>query len=127
MNERDEKNQTDWVRGVTLGELEASGKAVVQYGDRPVLILWNDGAPVAMTDTCIHRERSLSQGVLLNGRLVCPGHQWAFSLEDGFCRERERYQPRHELRVEGDEIWVGPADRPHPLLDRSPEEATVQR
>jgi|GEM_PF-168945 len=107
----------DWVRATAMGQLEAGGKVVVQYDDRPVLVLWNDGSPVAMADTCIHRERSLSQGVLLNGRLVCPGHQWAFCLDDGFCKERDRFQPMHEVRVDGEDVWVGPPNRAHPLLD----------
>ncbi|MGV3758673.1 MAG: Rieske (2Fe-2S) protein [Actinomycetota bacterium] len=112
-----------WVRAGSMSGLQAAGKLVAPYQDRPVLVLWNEGSPVAMADTCIHRERSLSQGVLLNGRLVCPGHQWAFCLDDGFCKERDRFQPLHAVRVEGDDVWIGPANRPHPLLDAASVEA----
>lgn len=106
-----------WAQATTRAELQTSGKLTFTQHGRTVLVLWNDGSPVAMDDTCIHKQRSLSQGVLLNGRLVCPGHQWGFRLEDGYCRERDQFQPTHPVRVEGDEVWVGPADRPHPLLD----------
>jgi len=45
--------------------------------------------------------------VILNGRLVCPGHQWAYELGTGYCRERDRCQPVFPVRVEGDIVYVG--------------------
>lgn len=117
---REHQDDDSWVHAGSTSGLQASGKMVVQFQDRAVLVLWNEGSPVAMADTCIHRERSLSQGVLLNGRLVCPGHQWAFCLDDGFCKERDHFQPLHAVRIEGEEVWVGPANRPHRLLDAPP-------
>ncbi|WP_373070763.1 Rieske (2Fe-2S) protein [Gemmatimonas sp.] len=83
----------EWLKVARLDELQAASKLVVDVCGTPVLIVWNDGDPVAMADTCIHRERSLATGAIFNGRVVCPGHQWSFDLRTGFCKERERYQP----------------------------------
>lgn len=88
------------------------GKMVVEIDDRDILILWNNGSPVAMDDKCIHRGRSLSDGVLLNGRIVCAGHQWAFDLTNGYCRARGRYQPVHDVVVEGDNVHVVLSQQP---------------
>ena len=82
------------------------GKIVVEIDEKDILILWNNGSPVAMDDKCIHRGRSLSDGVLLNGRIVCAGHQWAFDLTNGYCRARGRYQPVHYVVVDGDSVHV---------------------
>jgi nitrite reductase (NADH) small subunit len=83
----------------TQADLETAGKLVVDVDGTPVLLVWHEGRVTAMHNLCIHRERELSQGFLLKGRVVCPGHQWSFSLADGFCKERDRSQPVFETRV----------------------------
>lgn len=90
----------------TVAELAERGKLLSEIAERPILVLWNGGTPVAFDDTCIHRERSLFEGSLLGARLVCAGHQWAFDLETGYCAARDRYQPMHEVRVEDDQVMV---------------------
>lgn len=82
-----------------LADVEAAGKLVVDVDGTPLLLVWHEGRLTAMANLCIHRERELSSGFLLKGRIVCPGHQWSFSLEDGFCKERDRTQPVYETRV----------------------------
>jgi nitrite reductase (NADH) small subunit len=95
-----------WQPVAALADLQQTGKLVVKVNDVPILLLWHEGAPVAMNDTCIHKGRSLSEGVLLNGRLVCAGHQWAFDLTTGLCRVRERYQPMPPVRIAGDQVEI---------------------
>lgn len=97
-------SDADWQPVATAAELERAGKVVVVARGERILLMWLDGSPVAMTDTCIHKGRSLSEGVLLNGRLVCAGHQWAFDLDTGLCRVREKYQPVHPVRIVGDQV-----------------------
>ena len=82
-----------------LADVEAAGKLVVDVDGTPVLLVRHEGRLTAIANLCIHRERELSSGFLLKGRVVCPGHQWSFSLEDGFCKERDRTQPVYETRI----------------------------
>lgn len=91
----------------TVEELQVAGKRVVEVDRVPILLLWNGGDPVALHDTCIHRARSLSDGVVFSGRLVCAGHQWAFDLHTGYCAARDRYQPVFPLSVRDGTIYVG--------------------
>jgi nitrite reductase (NADH) small subunit len=102
----DDRTAADWVTVARVGDLQAASKMVVDVGGTAVLIIWNDGEPTAMADTCIHRERSLASGTIFNGRVVCPGHQWSFDLETGFCKERDRYQPTFATKVSDDEVLV---------------------
>jgi nitrite reductase (NADH) small subunit len=95
-----------WHDAGPASELATAGKRVVELEGRRVLLLWNEGDPVALDDTCIHRQRSLAEGVLLGGRIVCPGHQWAFELDTGYCKARDQYQPVHEVEVDGDVVRV---------------------
>lgn len=96
-----------WVEVGSLDDLQRARKVVVDADGTPVVVLWHDGDAYAFDDRCIHRERELSKGVVLNGRLVCPGHQWAYELGTGWCRERERSQPVHDVRIDDDGVvWV---------------------
>ena len=36
---------------------------------------------------------------MLNGKLVCPGHQWAFALDSGWEAIKEECQPMFPVRV----------------------------
>jgi nitrite reductase/ring-hydroxylating ferredoxin subunit len=110
----------EWHVATTIDALRQATKLTTEVQERLVLLLWNDGRPVAMEDTCIHRQRSLSEGVLLNGRIVCPGHQWAFDLETGLCKVRDRYQPLHAVRVDGEHVLVALCEPRADGLDRVP-------
>ena len=92
----------------TADELAAAGKLVVQLHRHEILLLWNDGAPVALSNVCIHRGRKLNEGAMLGNRLVCAGHQWAYEVTTGFCKARERYQPRYSLEVRDGQIFRAP-------------------
>lgn len=90
----------------TVAELEVAGKLVVDVDGTAVLLVLHEGRVTAMANDCIHRGRELSSGFLLKGRVVCPGHQWSFALEDGYCKERDRTQPTYEARIAGDHVEV---------------------
>jgi nitrite reductase (NADH) small subunit len=87
-------------------DLARDGKLVVDANSVRVLLMWNGGDPVALNDTCIHRGRSLSEGVVFAGRLVCAGHQWGFDLHTGYCKIRDRYQPVYPLTIVDGTVYV---------------------
>jgi nitrite reductase (NADH) small subunit len=62
-------------------------------------------------DTCIHKQRSLSRGALLNGHVICPGHQWAFDPRTGYVAEQGRCQPSYDVLVQDGRIFVDPRQR----------------
>ena len=90
----------------TATELAAAGKLVVHLHRHEILLMWNDGEPVALSNVCIHRGRKLNEGVMLGTRLVCAGHQWAYEVTTGYCQARERYQPRYSLEVRDGRILL---------------------
>ena len=95
-----------WVEAGTVDEIRRARKRVVDADGTPVVVVWHEDAVYALDDICIHKQRELHKGVILHGRLVCPGHQWAYDLATGYCRERERCQPVHSVRVEDGVVWV---------------------
>ena len=98
-----------------VGDAAAIAKArkvVVEVGGvEPIVVLAHGGQFYAFRDRCIHKGRELSKGVVLNGKLVCPGHQWAFQLGTGWEAVKEQCQPTFAVReVDGVvEVEVTPA------------------
>lgn len=101
-----------WIDVAGVEELRKAEKMVVDAPDGPVALFWFEGRPVALADTCIHKKRELHKGVILNGCIVCPGHQWSFDLDTGYCKVRERFQPSYSVRVDGERIYLNPVVNP---------------
>lgn len=101
-----------WIDVGDVAAVTKQKKVVVDSGDGiPILVVAHDGAFYAMDNICIHRERELTKGVVLNGKLICPGHQWAFDLTCGWEAVKEQCQPTYTVRVEGDVVQVDTASR----------------
>ena len=47
----------------------------------------------------------------MRGRVICPGHQWAFDLETGWVEDQEQCQPTYAVRVEGEAVFVNATQR----------------
>src|SRR5688500_8174151 len=110
-----------WVSVGQADEITRSRKQVVEADDRQIVVFAHEGEFHALDNICIHKQRELVQGVILNGRIVCPGHQWAYELDTGWCRERERCQPTHAVRIEDGVLYVDTepktVDAPAPASD----------
>lgn len=80
-------------------EVQRRRRTVVSVGDDEIVVIAHDGGLFAMDNRCIHRQRELNKGVVLRGRLVCPGHQWAFALDTGWEATKQQCQPVYSVRV----------------------------
>lgn len=100
-----------WVAVATLDEIKRIRKKVVEVDGAPVALFWHGERVYAIRNVCIHRQRELVRGVILNGRIVCPGHQWSFDLETGYEATKCEYQPTFDVRVDGGTVYVDPHAR----------------
>ena len=74
-----------WVEVAKRTDLLPGRGRTLQAGGR-FLALYNDGGEFfAIDDTCPHQGASLGDGLLHEGRVICPMHQWMFSLRSGAC------------------------------------------
>jgi len=101
----------EWVEVASLADLQRRKRAVIDLADRQVAVFWHDGDVHALDNVCIHKQRELSKGVILNGRIVCPGHQWAYDLRTGYEQTMDRYQPCFPAKVEDGVVYVGSEER----------------
>lgn len=66
-----------------------SYRAYARYERRKQLseraIVSHDGTAYEIQRYCPHAMADLSLGEITDGQIVCPGHGWIFSLEDGRC------------------------------------------
>lgn len=103
-------DDSTWHRVATTAELRRARSMVVDAGASgaaaDVVVFWNGGEPVAMANLCVHRERELAKSNIFQGRVICPGHQWAFDKATGYCAEKERTQPVFSVRIDGDDVFV---------------------
>lgn len=95
-----------WVDVIGLAELQRSGKTVFLHDDTDIVVFWHDDHPYALANTCVHKQNKLNRGMIMQGCIVCPGHQWKFDLATGYCEVRDRYQPTYPVKVEADRVLV---------------------
>jgi nitrite reductase (NADH) small subunit len=101
-----------------LPEVERRKKVVVDHDGRAILVIAHEGSLTAMDNLCVHKDRELHKGVILRGRLICPGHQWAFDLATGWEATKERCQPVYDVVVRDGVVYVDTASRR--TLDAAP-------
>ena len=104
--------ETTWTLATTVGALGSRKKLRVEIGDIAIALFQAGGRIYAFQDLCVHQDRSLTKGTLLHGRVICPGHQWAFDLETGYEEDQDRCQPTYPVKIENDEIYVDLTRRP---------------
>ena len=101
----------DWLAVAELPQLTRRKRLQVDVNGVPVALFLVGQDVYALADTCIHKQRSLSKGVLLNGCIVCPGHQWEFDPATGYEATQDRYQPTYDVRVDGGTVYVATSPR----------------
>lgn len=104
-----------WVHVAELKDLARRRKKQVVVDGRPVALFLVDGEVHALHDVCIHKQRSLSKGTVMDGRVICPGHQWKFDPRTGQPDDQPGCQPVFPVQVTEDG---------HILLDPSPRAST---
>jgi nitrite reductase (NADH) small subunit len=108
----------EWVAAATLAEVRRRKRLAVTVEGRQIALFLVGGDVYALADVCIHKQRSLSKGAVLNGRVICPGHQWVFDPATGRVEDGDECQPTHAVRVDGDVVYVDP--RPRVLTEEQP-------
>ena len=115
-----EPDDARWALVAELSELVRRKKKQVFVGPTAIALFLVGGEVFALRDVCIHKERSLSKGTLLHGRIICPGHQWSFDPATGEVADQPECQPTYAVRVDEGKIYVDPQQRrPGPDADHA--------
>jgi nitrite reductase/ring-hydroxylating ferredoxin subunit len=100
-----------WVEAAALADVRRRKRLAVTVGGRDIGLFLVGDTVYALDDVCVHKERRLTRGTLLAGRVICPGHQWKIDPVTGEIEDRDECQPTYPVRVEGDVVYVDPRSR----------------
>lgn len=73
-----------WIAVGSIDDIPPRGARCVRNGDMAVAVFRTaDDRIFALEDRCPHRGGPLSQGIVHDGCVTCPLHNWVISLESG--------------------------------------------
>jgi nitrite reductase (NADH) small subunit len=95
-----------------LSELPVEGEArEVTVGATIFCVARVKGEIAVLENDCPHRGGPLGQGVIEEGRVVCPWHAWAFDVKDGTALHDEAARVKvYEVKLEGDQVLIKSRD-----------------
>ncbi len=76
-------------------------------GDKVICIANINGAYAAVDNVCIHRGGPLGQGIVMDGKLICPWHGWQYDVTTGVPEQNPELKVAvYRFKVEGDDVFV---------------------
>ncbi len=89
------------------GELPQAGEAKeFSAGSRTLCIANVDGVIRALDNECPHRGGPLAEGVIEEGKVVCPWHAWAFDRVTGATDSSQERVAVYPVSIEGEKVFV---------------------
>ena len=92
----------------TESELPANNEAKeFSCGDRTICVANVNGTITAMDNVCLHRGGPLGQGVIENGKVVCPWHGWQWDPATGAATHNANAKVAiHPSKIENSELLI---------------------
>jgi nitrite reductase/ring-hydroxylating ferredoxin subunit len=101
----------EWLQVAELAELKRANRKKVMVAGTSVILFLIGGRVFALREACVHKQRPLSKGTILRGKVVCPGHQWKFDPETGQAEDRDECQPVYAVRLDSGHVYLNPRER----------------
>ena len=100
----------EFVKVAKTSDLSPGEIVLVEVGDEPILLSNVDGKFYAIGEVCTHAFGSLSDGEVEGDLVQCPNHASRFNLKTGEVVDgpADEPVPCYSVRLEGDDILVGP-------------------
>jgi NAD(P)H-dependent nitrite reductase small subunit len=93
--------------GLKLEQLPVGESVCLQLGEAQVGLFHRKEGLFAIDNICPHRGAPLHDGMVSDGFVSCPWHQWQFQLEDGVCRNIPKARvASYGVEVRDGIIWV---------------------
>jgi len=97
-----------FIRIASVSELPPDGEArEFTLGAKTVCVANCAGALSAMDNICLHRGGPLGQGVIEDGKVICPWHGWQYDPKTGEVGHNSAAKVAvYPIRVEGNDVMV---------------------
>lgn len=96
------------VRIAQKSDLPSEGEAKeFAVGEKTVCVAKVAGEYSALDNVCPHRGGPLGQGVVEDGKIVCPWHGWQYHPKTGAVSHNPSVRiPAYPLTIQGDDVLV---------------------
>jgi 3-phenylpropionate/trans-cinnamate dioxygenase ferredoxin subunit len=100
--------QPQWLPVCSFSQLAAGTIVAARVGGIDLLVVDDQGRPVACERACPHEQADLAAGRVVAGRLFCPRHAASFSLTDGAISSGwpSRALRIYPVRIDHDQVFV---------------------
>jgi len=100
---------TNWTPVGILADIPRRGARCVNAGDITVAIFRTiDDRIFALEDKCPHKKGPLSNGIVHDGCVTCPLHNWVISLETGMAQGADEGETRSfPVKLDGETVLLG--------------------
>jgi len=79
-------------------------------GDKMICVANVEGTITAMDNVCLHRGGPLGQGMIEDGKVVCPWHGWAYDPKTGEAAHNAAAKVAvYAVKVEGEDVMIAPS------------------
>ncbi|MEM1045002.1 MAG: nitrite reductase small subunit NirD [Pseudomonadota bacterium] len=97
-----------WIAVGQLGDIPRRGARTVEAGPRRIAIFRTAADAVyALEDRCPHRNGPLSEGIVHDGCVTCPLHNWVIALDSGTAQGAdEGVVETYPVRLDGDTVLL---------------------
>lgn len=97
-----------WMKVGTIGDIPRRGARCVKSGEMSIAVFRTaDDRVFALEDKCPHKNGPLSQGIVHDGCVTCPLHNWVISLETGSAQGADEGQTlSFPVRLEEETIYL---------------------
>jgi|TARA_R110002072_G_scaffold51291_6_gene137531 nitrite reductase (NADH) small subunit len=98
----------NWVAVGTIDDIPRRGARCVKNGDMTIAVFRTvDDRIYALEDKCPHNKAPLSQGIVHDGCVTCPLHNWVINLETGRAQGADDgATAAFPVRLEGDTVLL---------------------
>lgn len=97
-----------WVDIGALSDIPLRGARCVQNGEKTIAVFRTvDDRVFALDDKCPHGKGPLSQGIVHDGCVTCPLHNWVISLESGAAQGVDEGSTAvYPVKLDGDRLLL---------------------
>jgi nitrite reductase (NADH) small subunit len=98
----------NWSEVGRLDDIPRRGARCVKSGDVTIALFRTaDDRVFALEDKCPHRGGPLSEGIVHDGCVTCPLHNWVISLETGLAQGADEGSTlSFPVKIEGDRVLL---------------------
>jgi len=117
------QNNRQWQVIAELDDIPVRGSRRITYGEKTIaLFRTTDDKVYALADQCPHEQGPLSEGIVHDGCVTCPLHNWVISLETGEAQGADQGSTAsYPIKVDNQHVYICLNTAEHALTQLPPQ------